>query len=145
MTQSKLQQDLKNLESWENIWLMDFHPAKCFVLRFTKKHSKTIFDYKLHGQVLESVENTKYLGLNISETLDWQKHIDSVTAKGNKRLGFLRRNLKISNQNTKAMAYKSLVRPVMEYGSSIWDPHKKCQVQQLEMVQRRAAGWVCNS
>ena len=39
-------------------------------------------------------------------------------------------------------AYKGLVRPVLEYGSSVWDPHTKCLQEELEKVQNRAARFV---
>ena len=67
--------------------------------------------------------------------------------------GFLKRNLRINSQTIKEKDYKSIVRPKLEYCSTIWDP--KCTknpkegdktkhrlVYQLEMVQRRAARWV---
>ena len=41
----------------------------------------------------------------------------------------------------KAAAYKGLVRPVLEYRSSIWDPHTH-GLQELEKVQNRAARFV---
>ena len=39
-------------------------------------------------------------------------------------------------------AYKGLVHPVLEYGSSVWDPHTKCPQEELEKVQNRAARFV---
>ena len=33
----KLQQDLKNLEQWENQWSMAFNTDKCEIIRITKK------------------------------------------------------------------------------------------------------------
>ena len=39
-------------------------------------------------------------------------------------------------------AYKGLVRPVLEYGSSVWDPHTKYLQEELEKVQNRAARFV---
>ena len=48
----------------------------------------------------------------------------------------------MSDQNIKAAAYKTLVRPHVEYCSSVWDPHTKDLKNKLEMVQRRAARWV---
>ena len=62
---NKLQEDLKRLEDWEREWLMEFHPAKCHVLRITKKKSKVTFPYTLHGHVLEEVQSAKYLGVTI--------------------------------------------------------------------------------
>ena len=40
----------------------------------------------------------------------------------NRTLGFLRRNLYSCPQEVKEAAYKGLVRPVLDYGSSVWDP-----------------------
>lgn len=42
----------------------------------------------------------------------------------------------------KLTAYTSLVRPVLEYGSMVWDPSQKYQVDQLERIQRRAARFI---
>ena len=39
------------------------------------------------------------------------------------------------------MAYKTLVRPLVEYSSSVWSPYTKSNIARLEMVQRRAARW----
>ena len=50
---------------------MEFHPAKCHVLRITKKKSKVTFPYTLHGHVLEEAQSAKYLGVTISEDMSW--------------------------------------------------------------------------
>ena len=42
----------------------------------------------------------------------------------------------------KEAAYKCMVRPILEYGSSIWDPHTDKLQEELEMVQNRAARFV---
>ena len=42
----------------------------------------------------------------------------------------------------KEAAYKGMVRPVLEYGSSVWDPHTQKLQAELETVQNRAAGFV---
>ena len=59
-------------------------------------------------------------------------------------LDFLKRNLKISNQNTKSAAYFSLVRLNLEYCASIWNPYSIQSIKKLEMVQRRGARHVTN-
>jgi hypothetical protein len=74
--------------------------------------------------------------------MSWNKHIDQVSAKGNRALGFVRRNLKVPNKDLKNRAYKALVRPALEYASTVWDPHTQAAAARLEKVQRRAARWV---
>jgi hypothetical protein len=40
------------------------------------------------------------------------------------------------------MAYKTLVRPILDYCSSVWDPHTKILINKIEAVQNRAARFV---
>ncbi len=56
----------------------------------------------------------------------------------------LKRNLIISSPTIKSQAYKSLVRPQLEYASTVWNPTTKKGSSTIEIVQRRAAHWVCN-
>ena len=98
----------------------------------------------LHGHILEPVDSAKYLGVSISNNLSWNKHIQSVTAKGNRTLGFVKRNLKECTRKVKAAGYTTLVRPVIEYASTIWDPTNQASINTLELIQRRAARFVYN-
>ena len=72
------------------------------------------------------------------------EHIDSMCAKANGTLGFLKRNLKISSQKIKEAAYNIYVRPILEYASSVWDPHTQQNIDRIEAIQRRAARFVKN-
>jgi hypothetical protein len=49
-----------------------------------------------------------------------------------------------SNQQIKTQAYQVLVRPKLEYSCSIWDPRTSESIRKIEMVQRRAARYLCN-
>ena len=44
-----------------------------------------------------------------------------------KTLGFLRRNLALTLRRTKEVAYKTLVRPQLEYAAPIWHPYNETQ------------------
>ena len=60
--------------------------------------------------------------------------ISNVCTKANRSLGFLRRNLYSCPPDAKEAAYKGLVRPVLEYESSVWDPHTRGLQEELEKV-----------
>ena len=137
-----MQGDLNKLSEWEDKWGMKFHPDKCEHIIITRKRKPHISSYTLRGHQLKTVNQAKYLGVTISSKLEWKDHIETISKKANKTLGFLRRNLRSAPEETREMAYKSLVRPQLEYCSAVWDPHILEQVDTLEMVQRRAARFV---
>ena len=138
----QLQEDLNNLQKWEADWLMEFHPKKCQVLNITNKRNVITHPYSIHGHTLDVVDSTKYLGVHIHKSLKWNHHIDQVAKKANNTLAFLRRNFHQCPRNTKALCYTTLVRPLTEYSSVIWDPYTAENIRKLEMVQRRAARMV---
>ena len=80
-------------------------------------------EYQLHGHTLEAVKSAKYIGCTISADLKWNEHIRNICNNANTTIGFLKRNLNINNSKIKETAYKSLVRPSVEYASSVWDPY----------------------
>ena len=88
---------------------------------------------------LEQVNNAKYLGVNITEKLHWGKHVDNITAKANKTTGFICRNLKGCPVPVKTHCFKTLVRPILDYASPVWDPHQQVLKEKLESTQKRAA------
>ena len=90
-----------------------------------KRVKKVIATYTLEGTVLENVDRIKYLGVTITNNLRWNTHVGNICTKANRTLGFLRRNLSLCPREVKEMAYKGLVRPILEYASPVWDPSGK--------------------
>ena len=86
-----------------------------------------------HGQTLETVSSSKYQGLTIQRNLGWDRYINSMYAEANAMLGFLRQNLKTGSWKVKERAYKAMIRPILEYASSVWDPHTKKSISKIEM------------
>ena len=46
--------------------------------------------------------DAKYLGVTLSNDLEWSKHIATMTNKANSKLSFLRRNLRGCSEKLKA-------------------------------------------
>ena len=118
-----LQREIDRLGSWAKKWDMRFQPVKCNMMQLTRKPIKKIHaSYTLEGTDLKNVESIKYLGLTITSNLRWNTHVSNVCTKANRTLGFLRRNLYSCPQPVKEADYKGLVRPVLDFGSSVSDP-----------------------
>lgn len=74
---------------------MSFNSNKCIIIRTTQKNKEVIdISYKLNGNTQYNVDNSIYLGVTISNNLSWVRHFGNIVGKGNKTLGFIRRNLK---------------------------------------------------
>ena len=141
--QLTLQADLNALSIWADKWGMRFNAEKCFVLTATPNKNINEYLYVLCGHVLSKVSTTDYLGVTFSQDLQWSTHINKITNKANRTIGFLRRNLKYSPTPLKELAYVSLVRSKLEYSCAAWDPFLIKDINELESVQRRAARFVC--
>ena len=107
---------------------MEFHPDKCEIISITRKKNPIKYPYTVHGQ-LQHVDVVKYLGVKISYDLRWNNHVDYVIAKANSTLGLIRRNVNIRNSQVKQRAYTSLVPPILEYSSTVWDPYRLLQTR----------------
>ena len=101
------------------------------------------FEYSLHQQKMEQVQSAKYLGITITYNLDWGQHVSEISCNSTKTMCFLRRNLALAPRHTKEVAYKTLVRPQLEYAAPIWHLYQETQTAQVENVQRTVARWTC--
>ena len=98
---------------------MKFNPSKCHVLRISRKQNPVESNYVLMGNVLDSVTHHPYLGVEFSRNLGWGQHVTNKVMKANRSLGFLPRNLSSCPEGVKEADYKALVRPPVEYASSV--------------------------
>ena len=136
--QQLLQDDLEKMALWEEAWLMKFNVAKCHSMRVSKHspHKQIVHGYLLHNQVLENVSSAKYLGVQITDDLDWGQDINEINNKATKTLSFLRRNVAFAPR-------KTLIRPKLEYTAPVWMPHHQKEIDRIKKVQRTVARWTC--
>jgi len=97
--------------------------------------------YELSSVTLKEVEHAKYLGITLSNKLEWGQHVDNITKKASNTLNFMRCNLKYCPKQCK---YFALVRSSVEYGCVVWDPHTNKEKDKIERINRRAARMVIN-
>ena len=104
---------------------MRFNAAKCNIMRVSRIRLPFLYSYKLSGQVLDEVKDSKYLGVTISDNLDWSKHITTTTTKANARLSFIKWNMKDCPQKLKEIVYFSLVRSIVDYTHQLYGTHTR--------------------
>jgi hypothetical protein len=79
------------------------------------------------GTVLDRVSSINDVGVIMDEKMDFSEHVDVMVGKAFAMLGFIRRlSLEFRDPYTLKSLYTSLVRPKLEYASSVWSPFYAC-------------------
>ena len=139
-----LQSDLNNLITWSESWQMKFNPLKCETMRISR-HTSILspipHTYHINNTPLVQVDTVKYLGIHIDDKLSFATHVKEVGKKATNVLHLLMRSLKKANTKTRETAYKSVCRPILEYATVVWSPHKQKLIKLLESINRKAFRW----
>ena len=138
-----LQRDLDAMQAWADRWGMRFNPGKCQIMQIRRTSHLPSF-YQLCDTVLETVSCAKYLGVIISQDLQWDEHIAKMAKNANYSLHTIYRNLKHCPFSTRKVAFCALTRPRLEYCASVWDPFEAQHINKLERINRRGARTVYN-
>ena len=112
---------------------MLFNEKKCKVLHVGISNTK--FAYSIKSLTIEKVEIEKDLGVMISSDLKTLSQCNYACSKANKMLGLVKRAIKSRSMDIMLLLFKSLVRPHVEYCSSVWFPYFKKDKNQTERIQ----------
>lgn len=135
------QTELNLLVAWANKWLMELNLDKCKIMRMGPHTTDAPFflsDASGHSHPLMDTKLEKDLGVHISVDLKPSAHCRAVAITGNRVLGVLRSTFVTRDVWVWKKLYMSLVRPHLEYASTVWNPSNVADAMILEKVQRRA-------
>ena len=130
---------LESLTKWCSDWKLFLNLDKCAFIKFSNKRI-SIFDfiYSIHSTPLPHVFDIKDLGVTFTSSFSFNKHINNVTAKSFRFLGFIKRSLKaFKDPDVLFSLYNSYIRSKLEYCSFIWSPSAQTQIDKIERVQKK--------
>ena len=106
-----LQEDINAIQTWTSIWQINFNISKCCLIHFTQATTHKMENtYYLHNTLLLSSDHFKYLGVTLQFNLRYDRHVQDITAKADRALGSLRRNVRTSSPQLKECTYKTPAR-----------------------------------
>ena len=137
-----LNSDLAAIASWANQWLLHFNAAKCKSIIFSVK-SKKVYHPPLffNKKILEDL-SSQHLGVTLTSNMSWTTHIKQISDTARRRIGTIRyvsHKLPRPTLEHLDQHYITLVRPILEYGCSIWGNMSRSYSHILELVQNEAA------
>lgn len=131
----EIQAAINFIEKWATTWELPLAAEKSHCLVIQSKHQHNSPTYKLKDTDLKHVENTRDLGFHISSDLSFDSHYKAIVKKANYRIYNLFKQLKTNDSLALLRAYKTYIRPVLESGTSVFNPFKKKDIALLESVQ----------
>ena len=134
-----LQLEVQKISEWCSKWLLRFNPDKCKQISFG---SDKVLPLTLDNAVIAHTTTQKDLGIMVDNKLNFDEHIELKVKKANQILGIIRRSFTSLSHNSFIKLYKALVRSHLEYGVSVWHPHKIKHIEMIESVQRRATRYL---
>ena len=141
---TELQEEIDALYEWSIKWQLQFHPDKCHVLQLGSRRELNNYTMGNENNIthLEITEEEKDLGVIVDSKLKFSKHCDKVVNSANKLLGIMRRNFTFIDIKNFNLIYKGIVRPVIEYASSVYNPILQKDIEKIESIQRRGTKMV---
>ena len=135
---TKLQNSINNLVKWSADWLLGFNCDKCNCLHLGKNNIKCNYTIEQNNKTTTMSETTceKDLGIHIDPDLNFEEHINIQTKKARALSGMIMRTFVNKSPSILIPIYKSLIRPVLEYGNVVWHPYLRKNIDKVEKIQR---------
>ena len=94
---------------------------------FNRTQTEININLKINGVKLDQVTHFNFLGLNITNNLDWARHINNICNKLSRNIGILRRLRTKLPFNVIKMLYYTLIHPHLTYMILIWG-HENAEI-----------------
>ena len=134
-----LNHDLQLIQNWAHQWKMEFNPDP------TKQATEVLFSCKkskvdhppihFNGNPVLRIEEQKHLGLILTPTLYFRKHIFQKIQKAKKHIGIIKNLSNYLPLKTLNQMYKTFVRPHLDYCDIIYhEPPKVGKAQEISLT-----------
>ena len=139
----QLNADLANLAEWFSNNYLTLNTSKSKLVLFggyrrlqTCRGVKLVIDHE-NPQWEDPI---KYLGVVIHKNLTWNKHIESLIAKVDQRIGLVNRIKHLLSLNARVTLYNALIRPLLGFAGTIWgDRDNITLMHDLQVLQNKTA------
>ena len=122
-----LNSDLKQLTTWLQGNQLSLNVAKTHSMLISTKQKHNILksqnevlELNIRNNKLDVVQKTKYLGVQIDNSLDWREQIKVVCTKVSKAVGFLKHAKTFLPKESLVTLYTGIVEPHLRYCCSVW-------------------------
>ncbi|MDE1816823.1 MAG: reverse transcriptase family protein, partial [Thaumarchaeota archaeon] len=133
-SRNHLQKCLNNLSQWCNENCLPLNLNKCSIVHFGSTNPR--YSYHVDQRVLTVHSTERDLGVIFDERLNFQSQIDNIVNRARRLAGLMLYSFQSRSEMVILPLYKTMVRPLLEYASVVWNPYLSKQIKKVESVQR---------
>ena len=145
--EKQMQNVLDYIQDWCDKWGFRISIAKTKFILFHRGRNKSL-KLLLDGHPLEKVQDVKFLGMVFDQSLSWNKHIEYINNRCQKRINILKLLTGSkwgTDKETMVLLYKNLIRSIIDYGSIVYQSACKTTLKKLDVIQSQALRLCCGA
>ncbi len=116
---------------------MQIAVGKSYVLHLGSNNTK--HTYVIDNISIPTTQSMRDLGVTVDSKLTFSDHITSMVSRASSRAIIIRRSFRHKDLQFQLQLYKTFIRPMLEFASSVWSPspNNVQHFKKIEAVQRR--------
>ena len=135
-----INRDLSLIVQWLRANRKSLNQAKTEIIIF-RPRGKIITkhpDFRISGQKINPINQTKYLGIYLDKHLSWNSHLNQLKTKLSRGFGLLAKLCYYVNTTSLRSIYLTISDAHLRYGSQISGQQKTGTITQIEKLQDKA-------
>ena len=142
LLQCKIEHDLNVITDWFKANKLTLNVDKTICVVFSPKgDTNSKIDLKLGDFAIPCCTQTKFLGIWLDKSLDWNKHMDILLRKLKQNIGLLRKSKNMLDKKALRSLYYAHIHSHLSYSISVWGSMlNNKQIQKLQKVQKTCLG-----
>ena len=145
ITSENVNTELKKIADWMavNKLSLNIGKTKFMIFHYPQKKlfEKDIPIIKINDIQIHRTHDFNFLGLTISETLQWKAHVNKISNKISKSVGIMYRIKRYVNSSILQLIYNALILPHLNYSLLCWG----FSINRLHKIQKKAIRTICSS
>ena len=142
--EQRIQPYLNDIHTWTINNNLQLNPDKSTATLFTPDPAEynTQINLQINNNTIPTIKNPKILGITFDPKLTFAEHIKKTLSKASKTTNIIKALTSTTwgkQKETLTNTYKTITRPILEYGSTVWSPIiSDTNINKLQTIQNTA-------
>ena len=145
MAASIINNELKQISLWFKVNKLSLNASKTNFIIFHPHQQKVPYiDIYIDNNKIESVKETKFLGIIIDKNVNFKSHIQKVATTISRNLGIIYRLKSHFPQQILLLLYNTMILPHVNYCAIVWASASHSFINRILILQKRAVRFIMN-